>query len=152
METLIGIAHHGVTAVMPQAVDVALLVLRLVVGVFFFLSGYHKLFNKERHQRLVRTLTNDRVPAVAFNQWWVPFWEFVGGAMLALGVLAPFAASALVIVCCVACLVEAPAKVESYKPLDAADRLDDYLYLPEVLYIAMLIPVILMGSGRFAIL
>jgi hypothetical protein len=37
-----------------------------------------------------------------------------------------------------------------YKPIDEADRIDDWLYLPEVLYAFMLIVVISAGAGPYS--
>lgn len=131
--------------------DLALALIRLAVGAFFAISGYHKLFNKSRHERLVHTLTEDRVPAVGFNQWWVPGWEFTAGIMLAVGFLTAFSASVLMVICIVACLCEARERVEQYKPIDDADTIDDYLYLPEVLYMVMLAVTVLAGTGRYSV-
>jgi uncharacterized membrane protein YphA (DoxX/SURF4 family) len=54
--------------------DLAITLNRVAVGAFFMLSGYHKLFNAERHRSIVDELKG--VPAVGFNQWWVPLVEF----------------------------------------------------------------------------
>jgi len=53
--------------------DLALTLNRVAVGAFFMLSGYHKLFNAERHRSFVDELKTLGVHAVGFNQWWVPF-------------------------------------------------------------------------------
>jgi uncharacterized membrane protein YphA (DoxX/SURF4 family) len=131
--------------------DAALAVIRIAVGVFFAISGYHKLFNKARHQRLLTTLINDHVPFARFNQWWVPLWEFTAGVMLALGLLTAFSAVVLLIVCLVACGCEAAEKVAKYQPIDFADKVDDYLYLPEVLYVVMLTVSALAGGGAYSL-
>jgi uncharacterized membrane protein YphA (DoxX/SURF4 family) len=52
--------------------DLALTLNRIAVGAFFMLSGYHKLFNAERHRSFVDELKGLGVPAMGFNQWWVP--------------------------------------------------------------------------------
>jgi putative oxidoreductase len=131
--------------------DLGLAVLRAAVGLFFALSGYHKLFNKTRHAAFVKTLVADKVPAVGFMQWWVAGWEFLAGITLAVGFLTAFSAAVLAVICVVACLAEAPEKVESYHPIDAADVLDDYLYLPEVLYVVMLTVSALAGGGAYSL-
>jgi len=59
--------------------DLAMTLSRIVVGTFFMLSGYHKLFNAERHRLFVDELKSLGVPAESFNQWWVPLVEFAGG-------------------------------------------------------------------------
>jgi hypothetical protein len=52
------------------------------------LSGYHKLFNAPRHRTFVDELKALGVPAVAFNQWWVPTVEFTAGGGVLIGLLA----------------------------------------------------------------
>ena len=63
------------------SIDIALTVIRVAVGVFFMFSGYHKLFNAQRHRALVDELTALHVGAIRINQWWVPLVEFAGGAV-----------------------------------------------------------------------
>ncbi len=58
--------------------DLAITMNRIAVGAFFMLSGYHKLFNAERHRSVVDELKALGVLAVGFNQWWVPLVEFTG--------------------------------------------------------------------------
>jgi uncharacterized membrane protein YphA (DoxX/SURF4 family) len=143
---LLTIAAHGF-----GLHDLALAFVRAAVGQFFAFSGYHKLFNKGRHYALLATLTKDHVPLVKFLVWWVPFWELTAGVMLTVGFLTAFSAGVLAIICVVACYCEAADKVERYKPIDLADRIDDWLYLPEVLYLVMLAVSILAGTGRFSL-
>jgi hypothetical protein len=52
--------------------DLAITLNRIAVGAFFLQSGYHKLFNAERHRTVVDELKALGVHAVGFNQWWVP--------------------------------------------------------------------------------
>jgi hypothetical protein len=59
---------------------IALTLNRIAVGAFFMLSGYHKLFNAPRHRSFVDELKALGVPAVGFNQWWVPTVEFTAGS------------------------------------------------------------------------
>ena len=51
---------------------IALFINRIALGAFFTISGFHKLFNRERHAVFVRELVSDRVPRLGFNQWFVP--------------------------------------------------------------------------------
>jgi hypothetical protein len=51
----------------------------------------------------------------------------------------------------VACGCEAAEKVAKYQPIDFADKIDDYLYLPEVLYVVMLTVSALAGGGAFSL-
>jgi putative oxidoreductase len=131
--------------------DAALMVVRVGTGLFFALSGFNKLFNKERHAALVQTFYKDRVPLIPVMQWWVPIWEFIGGLLLIVGLFSAFAAFVLLIICCVACYCEAKERVDAYKPINGGDRVADYLYLPEVLYILLLLVNILAGTGTYSL-
>ena len=126
---------------------VALLINRLALGAFFTISGFHKLFNRERHGVFLRELVADRVPRLGVNQWFVPSVEFFGGLALLTGMLAPLAALGLFVICLVAVLTSGKRRVVSSLPIDRADYLDDVLYLPEALYLVMLVVVMLAGPG-----
>jgi hypothetical protein len=65
--------------------DIALTLNRIAVGAFFMHSGYHKLFNAERHRTFVDELKSLGVPALGFNQWWVPSVEFSAGVAVLIG-------------------------------------------------------------------
>jgi len=115
------------------------------------LSGYHKLFNAERHRLIVDELKALRVPAVGFNQWRVPFVEFAAGGAVFIGLFAPFAALGLLVLILVAIATSGPQRIKLYKPIDEADRIDDWLYLPETLYAVMLIMVVSAGAGPYSL-
>ena len=68
-----------------QAPHAALTLNRVALGVFFAISGYHKLFNASRHATLTGTLRDDGVHAVPIMQWLLPSAEFVGGWALIVG-------------------------------------------------------------------
>jgi len=65
-----------------QAPNAALALNRVALGVFFAISGYHKLFNASRHATLTRTLQDDGVHGVPIMRWLLPGGEFVGGSAL----------------------------------------------------------------------
>ena len=131
--------------------DIALTLNRIAVGVFFMLSGYHKLFNPQRHTSFVGELKELGVPAVGFNQWWVPTVEFTGGGGVAIGFLAPVAALGLLVTILVAIATSGRQRIKVYKPIDQADRIDGWLYLPETLYAFMLILVVSAGAGPYGL-
>jgi uncharacterized membrane protein YphA (DoxX/SURF4 family) len=131
--------------------DLALTVNRIAVGAFFLLSGYHKLFNAERHRTFLDELKSLGVPAVGFNQWWVPLVEFSAGGAVLIGLLTPLAALGLLVIILVAMATSGRARIKLYKPIDGGDRIDDWLYLPETLYAVMLLVVILAGAGPYSI-
>ena len=114
------------------------------------LSGFHKLFNAERHRLFVDELKGLGVPALGFNQWWVPLVEFTAGGGVLIGLLAPVAALGLLVLILVAIVTSGRQRIKLYKPIDEADRIDDWLYLPETLYAVMLIMVVSAGAGSYS--
>ncbi len=131
--------------------DIALTLTRIAVGAFFMLSGYHKLFNAQRHRTFTDELKALSVPALGFNQWWVPLIEFSAGTAVVIGLLAPLAALGLLVITIVAIATSGRQRIKLYKVIDAADRIDDWLYLPETLYAFMLIVVISAGAGPYSV-
>jgi putative oxidoreductase len=148
METVLQILQYGI---MPDtaAMNAVLFGARVMAGSFFALSGWHKLTDACRHATLVRTLREAGIPMIGINQWFVPAVELLGGLALISGILSPLAAMGLLIICCVASLTDGLARVYSWQPIDTADMVDDILYLPEVLYAAMLIMIIVYGPGAW---
>jgi uncharacterized membrane protein YphA (DoxX/SURF4 family) len=131
--------------------DVALTLNRIAVGLFFMFSGYHKLFNAERHRALADELKALGIHAVGFNQWWVPTVEFAAGGAVVIGFLAPLAALGLLVITLVAIARSGPQRINVYKPIDKGDRIADWLYVPEMLYAFMLIMVVSAGAGPYSL-
>ncbi|MEO8524831.1 MAG: DoxX family protein, partial [Caldimonas sp.] len=82
-----------------DAPNAALTLNRVALGLFFSISGYHKLFNAARHATLTRTLQDDGVRGVQVMQWAVPGVEFSAGCALLIGLLSALAAFGLFVVC-----------------------------------------------------
>ncbi len=131
--------------------DIALTLNRIAVGAFFMLSGYHKLFNAERHRLIADELKALGVHAVGFNQWWVPLVEFSAGGAVLIGLLAPLAAFGLLFIIIVAIATSGRQRIKLYKSIDEADRIADWLYLPETLYAFMLIIIVSAGAGPYSL-
>jgi len=133
----VGIGHN----------DLALTLNRIAVGTFFMLSGYHKLFNAERHRSILDELKALGVPAVGFNQWWVPLVEFTAGGAVLIGL----PALGLLVIIIVAMATSGRQRIKLNKPIDESDRIDDWLYLPETLYAFMLVLIISAGAGPYSL-
>ena len=131
--------------------DIALTLNRIAVGTFFLFSGYHKLFDPQRHRVLADELKALGVHAVGFNQWWVPSVEFAAGGAVIIGLLAPLAALGLLVIILVAIATSGRQRVNADKPIDKADWIDDWLYVPETLYAFILIVVISAGAGPYSL-
>lgn len=133
------------------AAGIALSVNRFALGCFFSISGYHKLFNRERHSTIQQTMVENHIPYPIQMSWIVPIFEFSCGLSLVAGLLSPLASVALIIIMCVAVCTDGRRRLHTYQPIDRADLLDDFLYLPEVLYLLGLLVVGLAGPGTVSI-
>lgn len=144
--TLFDLATFG-----GQAPDAAIALNRVVTGVFFAISGGHKLFNPGRHASLVETLKRDGIPLLRFNQWFVPGVEFVFGLTLTVGLFSVVSALMLGAICLVATCTDGAKRIRDWHPIDRMDWLDTLLYLPEVLYGVMLLTIILTGPEKYSL-
>jgi uncharacterized membrane protein YphA (DoxX/SURF4 family) len=133
-----------------HAPNAALTLNRVALGVFFAISGYHKLFNASRHATLTRTLRDDGVHGVPVMQWLLPLGEFLGGSGLIMGLLSVLAAFGLFVICAGAFALDAVKRVRSWQPIDRADWVGDLLYIPEALYCIGLTVVMLAGPGSWS--
>jgi uncharacterized membrane protein YphA (DoxX/SURF4 family) len=131
--------------------DAALTLNRLALGVFFAIGGFHKLFNTSRHATLTRTLQDDGVHVIPVMQWILPAAEFLGGWSLILGVFSVLAALGLFLICAGAIALDAVKRISAWQPLDRADWIGDFLYLPETLYCVGLTVVMLAGPGPWSL-
>ena len=133
------------------APDAALLLNRAALGLFFSISGYHKLFNATRHATLARTLQDDGVRPLRVMEWLVPAVEFSGGCALLLGLLSALAAFGLCVLCLGAVALDAIKRIGAWQPLNRLDLVGDLLYLPELLYCVGLGVVVLAGPGKWSL-
>jgi len=125
-----------------------ILVARIAVGTLFFLSGRAKLFVRERREEMQQTLVEAHVPFPKFNAAFVSTVEFVCGLLLVLGAVMPLA-SALLAVLMIAAI--ATIAIRNVKGASAVEWLAASLYLPEVLYLVILIWLFFSGPGWFSI-
>jgi putative oxidoreductase len=125
-----------------------ILLARLAVGLVFFLSGRGKLFVPERRGQMRQTLIEAHVPFPAFNAVFVSSVEFVCGALLILGALTPIACVMIGGVMIVAIATTALRNIKGTCPLG---WLSEFLYLPEVLYLVILIWLFFSGPGWLSV-
>ena len=91
------------------------------------------------------------VPALRFNQWWVTTIKFTAGCAVFIGLHAPLAALGLLVIILFALATSGRQHIRSYKVIDEADRIHDWLYLPETPYAFMLIMIIFAGAGPYSL-
>jgi len=127
----------------------AILLVRVSIGLFFAISGANKLFVADGIKPVYETLVQAKVPFPRPMAYFVSGVEFVGGSLVAVGFLSSPASAALLIDMVVATLTTAVSTIP--KKLSALSWLDDFLYLPEVLYVLFFIWLMCSGPGRFSV-
>jgi len=127
----------------------AILLMRVSIGLFFAISGGNKLFVAGSRQTMYETLVKADVPFPHLMTYFVSGVEFVGGSLLAVGFLSSLACAALLGDMLVAILTTKLSAMP--KGLSPLNLLDDFLYLPEVLYVLTFIWLICSGPGRFSV-
>jgi putative oxidoreductase len=127
---------------------VGVLVARAAVGLLFLLSGRDKLFVRARREQMRQALLEAGVPFPEFNALFVSTVEFGSGLLLILGALTPIACIMLSGVMVMAVATTAIRNIKATRPLD---WLSEFLYLPEVLYLVILLWLFLSGPGWFSV-
>jgi putative oxidoreductase len=133
----------------PAAAPFAILLARVAVGVFFAISGGEKLLVARHTQEMFATISGAGIPFPHLMTFVLSCVEFIGGSLLIIGLLTSLTAAVLTIVMITAIItVQLAALPKSHSFLG---WLDNFLYLPEVLYIVILVWLICSGPGRFSV-
>ena len=127
----------------------AILLVRVSLGLFFAISGANKLFVAGGTKPVYEALVKANVPFPHRTAYFVSGVEFVCGSLMTVGFLSSPASMALLIDMVIATLTEAISTLP--KGLSPLSWLDDFLYLPEVLYVLFFIWLICSGPGKFSI-
>jgi putative oxidoreductase len=127
----------------------AILLVRVSLGLFFAISGANKLFVGGSRQTMYETLVKAKVPFPRQTAYFVSGVEFSGGSLLTVGFLSSLACVALLVDMLVAILTTKLSAMP--KGLSPLNWLDDFLYLPEVLYVLFFTWLLCSGPGKFSI-
>ena len=127
----------------------AILLVRVSLGLFFAISGANKLFVAGGIRTIYETLVKAKVPFPHQMAYFVSGVELVGGILLTVGFLSNPACVTLLIDMIVAVLTDSLSTIP--KGLSPLNWLDDFLYLPEVLYVLFFIWLICSGPGKFSV-
>jgi putative oxidoreductase len=127
----------------------AILLVRVSIGLFFAISGANKLFVAGGTKPVYDTLVEAKIPFPNLMAHFVSGVEFVCGSLLAVGFLSSPASVALLIDMVVATFTKAVSTMPG--GVSGLRWLDDFLYLPEVLYVLFFIWLICAGPGRFSV-
>src|SRR5271169_379131 len=121
---------------------------RVLIGIFFCISGGTKLFVRAEFGVFEQTMVQTHVPFPHATALFVATVEFACGAGLALGLLTPVCAAMLTGDMIVAV---ATTSIHTIQASSFLAWLDDFLYLPEVLYILILVWLIFSRPGRYSV-
>lgn len=123
-------------------------VARVLTGVFFCISGGMKLFVPSHFSEMQQTLMQSHIPFPHASALFVSLVEFACGAGLILGLLTPLCAVMLMGDMIVAILTN---RIGSIHASGFFAFLDDFLYLPEVLYALILFWLLFSGPGPYSV-
>ena len=142
------LAIRNAIATLRSAEWMPMTAVRVLIGIFFCISGGTKLLVPTQFSMMEQTMAQSHIPFPHANALFVSLVEFVCGGGLALGLLTPVCALVLVGVMIVAV---ATNRIHSIQASGVLAWLDDFLYLPEVLYVMILVWLIFSGPGRYSI-
>jgi putative oxidoreductase len=123
----------------------SILLARVSLGTFFAISGGNKLFVSHT-RRMYEILAGAGIPFPHFMTYFVSSVEFISGWLLVIGLLSSLCCAALIIQMIVAITTVQLATIPT--GLSFLDWLVDFLYLPETIYIIILI---CSGPGRVSV-
>lgn len=125
-----------------------LLIVRIFLGVFFILSGFFKMFDPKQHAHLLSTLQEANFFFPEFNAYLIPFLALICGILIFVGFLTTLASFLLFVIMIIALATERAASVAHYGGIMT---LENFLYLPEVLYGLMFLWLFFAGPGKVSL-
>jgi putative oxidoreductase len=138
---------HSILATLRAAERYPVTAARVLTGVFFCISGGTKLFVPSRFSLMQQTMMQSHIPFPHASALFVSSVEFVCGGGLVLGLLTPLCAVLLAGDMIVAVLTNRIGSIHT----SGLAWLDDFLYLPEVLYGLILFWLLFSGPGPYSI-
>ena len=129
--------------------EFAIFLARISLGAFFAISGGNKLFVAAHTREMYETIAGAGIPFPHVMAYFVSSVEFICGSLLIIGLLSSLCCIALIFDMIVAIATVQLATIA--KGLSFIDWLDDFLYLPEVLYIIIFIWLICSGPGTVSV-
>jgi putative oxidoreductase len=124
------------------------LLARASVGLLFVLSGRGKLFVASRREQMRETLRQAGLPRPELSATGISAVELIFGVMLCVGMFTPLSCVMLMGVMVGAL---ATTQIPSLKAASHVDWLAEFLYLPEVLYVVVLVWLLFAGPGWFSL-
>jgi putative oxidoreductase len=141
-------AIQSALATLRAAEWIPVTVVRVLTGVFFCISGGTKLLVPSQFSEIQQTMIQSHIPFPHASALFVSLVEFACGGALVLGVLTPLCALMLMGDMIIAILTN---RIESIHASGFLAWLDDFLYLPEVLYVLILFWLFFSGPGPYSL-
>jgi putative oxidoreductase len=141
-------AIESALATLRAAEWIPITAVRVLIGIFFCISGGNKLLVPARFSMMEQTLAQAHIPFAHANAIFVSLVELAFGAGLVVGLLTPLCALVLAVDMIVAVVTN---RIHSIQASGVLAWLDDFLYLPEVLYVMILVWLIFSGPGRYSL-
>jgi putative oxidoreductase len=148
---LSGLREHPIPSVLAKlnAVEwIPVTAARVLTGVFFCISGGTKLLVPSKFSEMQQTMIQSHIPFPHASALFVSVVEFACGGGLILGLLTPLCSVMLMGDMIVAILTNRIGSIQSSAFLAF---LDDFLYLPEVLYVLILLWLLFSGPGPYSV-
>lgn len=134
---------------------------RILIGLFFFVAGFNKLFHPIFQGYMLNTITTIGFPFPQFTANFTAFCECIFGLFLMLGLWTRISSVFLIIIILVALfthdLSTIPKELIPVKPETGVYKMDPFtwlgyfLYLPQMLYLLFLLLFLFQGCTGFGI-
>ena len=128
-----------------QAEWFPILLVRVCLGVFFILSGFFKVFDAKQHSSVLHIFKQANFPMPELFAYLIPILELICGVLILVGLLCTLASFILFLIMIAAIITEKFASAMHHGGLMI---IENFLYLPEVLYALMLIWLMFSGPGK----
>jgi putative oxidoreductase len=141
-------AIQNALATLRAAEWIPITAVRILTGVFFCISGGTKLFIPSHFGEMQQSMIQSHIPFPQASAFFVSLVEFACGGGLVLGLLTPLCAVMLMAAMIVAIRTN---RIASINARGFLAWLDDFLYLPEVLYVLILFWLLFSGPGPYSV-
>ncbi|MGJ1236798.1 MULTISPECIES: DoxX family protein [Sphingobacterium] len=133
-------------------------VARVLIGLFFTITGFNKLFHPIFQERMLNTISKIGFPYPQFTANFTATFECIFGLFLLIGLFTRISSAGLIIIILVALIShdlnsipkELLPSLDAGKiyPMDPFTWLSYFLYLPQVLYLLLLFIFLGYGYGK----
>lgn len=124
-------------------------IMRIALGVFFFASGFNKVFVPENQAMMLETITDAGIPFPAFMAFFVAGSETLFGLLMAAGFLTRLSSLVLMIISLVALFTVGLHHIPAN--LNLLTWYSWLFYLPESAYIVICLLLVVQGGGPLSV-